>query len=152
MSSRFHNNAIYVQLDLLFEFCQWAIRAFRRASQPTHLTLYRGINSFDEHQIVERINKHAAVVRLNNLTSFSSDRDTAGCFGDTILTARIPVSKIAFFNALVVHAPAERRRRISGDRGRMPRDRPLSLIRMHEDDRADRGKAGISGLSWICRR
>ena len=25
MSSRFHNNAIYVQLDLLFEFCQWAI-------------------------------------------------------------------------------------------------------------------------------
>ena len=28
MSSRFHNNAIWVQLDLLFEFCQWAIGRF----------------------------------------------------------------------------------------------------------------------------
>jgi NAD+--dinitrogen-reductase ADP-D-ribosyltransferase len=100
MSSRFHNNSIYVQLDLLFEFCQWALRCFVMPQQ-SHLTLYRGINSFDEHQIVERIDKHAVVMRLNNLTSFSSDRDTAGCFGDTILTARIPVSKIAFFNGLL---------------------------------------------------
>ena len=38
MSSRFHNNAIYIQLDLLFEFCQWALERFVVPGQ-THLTL-----------------------------------------------------------------------------------------------------------------
>ena len=100
MSSRFHNNAIYVQLDLLFEFCQWAIADFAFPGQ-THLTLYRGINAFDEHQIVERIDKRAAVVRLNNLTSFSSSRSIADCFGDTILTTQVPLAKVVFFNGLL---------------------------------------------------
>ncbi|WP_284423567.1 MULTISPECIES: NAD(+)--dinitrogen-reductase ADP-D-ribosyltransferase [unclassified Bradyrhizobium] len=100
MSSRFHNNAIWVQLDLLFEFCQWAIRRFAFPGE-THLTLHRGVNAFDEHWIVERTARREAVIRLNNLVSFSSDRDTAGCFGDMILTARIPVSKIVFFNSLL---------------------------------------------------
>ena len=106
MSSRFHNNAIYVQLDLLFEFCQWAIERFAFPGQ-THLTLFRGINAFDEHRIVERTGKRTAVVRLNNLTSFSSDRGIASCFGDTILTARVPVSKIVFFNGLLSSHPLQ---------------------------------------------
>ncbi len=104
MSSRFHNNAIWVQLDLLFEFCQWAIRRFAFPGL-THLTLYRGVNAFDEHWIVERTARREAVVRLNNLVSFSSDRDTAGCFGDTILTARVPLCKILFFNSLLSSHP-----------------------------------------------
>lgn len=104
MSSRFHNNAIYVQLDLLFEFCQWSLAQFV-APGAQHLTLYRGVNSFEEHQIVERIDKHNVLLRLNNLTSFSSDRDIAGCFGDTILTARIPITKVAFFNTLLATHP-----------------------------------------------
>ncbi len=99
MSSRFHNNAIYIQLDLLFEFCQWVLAHFA-APGETHLTLYRGINSFDEHQVVEQIDKHTVVMRLNNLTSFSCDREIADCFGDTILTARVPVAKVLFFNTL----------------------------------------------------
>ena len=104
MSSRFHNNAIYVQLDLLYEFCQWAFGRFV-APGASHLTLYRGVNSFEEHQIIERIDKHNVLLRLNNLTSFSSDRDIAGCFGDTILTAKIPVQKVAFFNTLLATHP-----------------------------------------------
>jgi NAD+--dinitrogen-reductase ADP-D-ribosyltransferase len=100
MSSRFHNNTIWVQLDLLFEFCQWAIRRFAFPGK-THLALYRGVNDFDEHWIVERTAKREAVVRLNNLVSFSSDRGVASCFGDTILMARVPVSKILFFNGLL---------------------------------------------------
>ncbi|KAA5598104.1 NAD(+)--dinitrogen-reductase ADP-D-ribosyltransferase [Blastochloris sulfoviridis] len=100
MSSHFHNNAIWVQLDLLFEFCQWAIGRFAFPEQ-THLTLYRGVNAFDEHWIVDRTDRHEAVVRLNNLVSFSSDRDVADCFGDMILTARVPLSKILFFNGLL---------------------------------------------------
>jgi NAD+--dinitrogen-reductase ADP-D-ribosyltransferase len=104
MSSRFHGNAIYSQLDLLFEFCQWALQSFAAPGQ-THLTLYRGINSFDEHQIVDRIDKRIVVMRLNNLTSFSSERDLADCFGDTILTVRVPVAKVAFFNTLMSSHP-----------------------------------------------
>ena len=104
MSSRFHNNAIYVQLDLLFEFCQWALQRFVMPGQ-SHLTLYRGTNSFDEHQIVEKIDRHTVLMRLNNLTSFSSDRDIAGCFGDIILTARIPVCKVVFYNGLLATHP-----------------------------------------------
>ena len=44
-------------------------------------------------------------MRLNNLTSFSSDRSIAECFGDIILSARIPVSKIVFFNDLLSSHP-----------------------------------------------
>ena len=100
MSSKFHNNAIWTQLDLLFEFCQWAIARFAFPNQ-THLTLYRGVNRFDEHGIVERISPREAVVRLNNLVSFTSDREVAGCFGDNILSARVPLAKILFFNGLL---------------------------------------------------
>lgn len=100
MSSRFHNNAIYVQLDLLYEFCQWTLSHFS-ASGSTHVTLYRGVNDFDEHQIVQRLDKRHCIIRLNNLTSFTSDRSIADCFGDTILTVRVPVPKILFFNRLL---------------------------------------------------
>ncbi len=106
MSSRFHNNAIQVQLDLLFEFCQWAIMRFAYPGQ-THLTLFRGINALDEHGIAERIDKRNAVIQLNNLVSFSSDRAIASCFGDAILTARVPVSKILFFNGLLSSHPLQ---------------------------------------------
>jgi NAD+---dinitrogen-reductase ADP-D-ribosyltransferase len=104
MSSRFHNNAIYVQLDQLFEFCQWVLERFA-APDRTHLTLYRGINSFDEHHVVEQINRHTVVMRLNNLTSFSCDRGIADCFGDTILTVQVPVAKVVFFNTLLSTHP-----------------------------------------------
>ena len=104
MSSRFHNNAIWVQLDLLFEFCQWAAQRFAFPGK-THLTLYRGVNDFEEHRIVERPDKRTAVIRLNNLTSFTPDRDIASCFGDTILTAEVPVCKIVFFNSLLASHP-----------------------------------------------
>lgn len=121
MSSRFHNNAIYTQLDLVYEFCQWALEHFPASRVParvaemrpnmngtrfvgpkdTHVTLYRGTNSFDEHLIQERIDKSNAVIRLNNLTSFSADRDVASCFGDIILTVDVPLAKLVFFNTLL---------------------------------------------------
>ncbi|TAN57272.1 MAG: NAD(+)--dinitrogen-reductase ADP-D-ribosyltransferase [Magnetospirillum sp.] len=100
MSSRFHNNSIYCQLDMLYEFCQWALPRYA-APGRRHLTLYRGINAFDEHQMVERIDKKTVIMRLNNLASFSSDRGVADCFGDTILTVEVPVVKIVFFNTLL---------------------------------------------------
>lgn len=104
MSSRFHNNAIHTQLDLVYEFCQWALARLVAPNQ-THVTLYRGTNSFDEHQILEKIDTHRVVMRLNNLASFSCDRAVACCFGDIILTVHVPLSKLVFFNTLLsMHA------------------------------------------------
>ncbi len=100
MSSRFHNNSIYTQLDMLYEFCQWALARFAAPGQ-SHVPLYRGINSFDEHQIIARMDRKTVVMRVNNLASFSSERAVADCFGDTILTAQVPAVKIVFFNTLL---------------------------------------------------
>ncbi|TAN49149.1 MAG: NAD(+)--dinitrogen-reductase ADP-D-ribosyltransferase [Rhodospirillales bacterium] len=104
MSSRFHANSIYLQLDLLYEFCQWSLARFFLAGKK-HLTLYRGVNGYQEQVLVERIDKRTIIVRLNNLISFSSSRDIAGEFGDHILEAHVPASKILFFNALLPTAP-----------------------------------------------
>ncbi|MEF2070868.1 NAD(+)--dinitrogen-reductase ADP-D-ribosyltransferase [Consotaella aegiceratis] len=100
MTSRFHNNAIHAQLDLLYEYCQWCLPAWH-CGDAQHLTLYRGVNDFDEHQIVERLDRRTVVLRLNNLISFTGDREIAGCFGDTILEAHVPVAKLLFFNDLL---------------------------------------------------
>jgi NAD+---dinitrogen-reductase ADP-D-ribosyltransferase len=104
MSTRFHNNAIQAQLDLLYEFCQWAI-ARHVALGRTHLTLYRGVNDFDEHPVIDRIDRQTLAVRMNNLASFTADREVADCFGATILTVEVPVAKIVFFNTLLPHFP-----------------------------------------------
>jgi NAD+---dinitrogen-reductase ADP-D-ribosyltransferase len=103
MGSRFHNNSIYSQLDLLYEFCQWA--APRLHPTKDRLTLYRGINGFTEHRVTKRLDKNHVVMRFNNLVSFSHDRDIASCFGDTILTVEVPLEKLVFFNTLLpMHA------------------------------------------------
>ncbi len=104
MSSRFHSNSIMTQLDLLYEFCQWALHRFV-APGVSHLTLHRGVNDFGEHVALQKIDKRHAVVRMNALVSFSADRDTAGCFGDTILTARVPLQKVLFFSGLIADHP-----------------------------------------------
>lgn len=110
MSSRFHNNSINMQLDLLYEFCQWTLARFH-AREQSHLRLYRGTNDFAEHPVVERIDKRHAVIRLNNLVSFTADRDIACDFGDYILQVEVPCVKILFFNDLLprhaLHGEAE---------------------------------------------
>jgi NAD+--dinitrogen-reductase ADP-D-ribosyltransferase len=102
MSSRFHNNSILTQLDLLYEFCQWMLARFF-APNESHMTLYRGIHASEARELLAG----RGPVRLNNLVSFSSDRDVAGCFGDMILTVRAPVAKILFFNDLLPSHPLQ---------------------------------------------
>lgn len=106
LSSRFSNNLIALQLDLLYEFSQWSLRSpWRIVASGRHRTLYRGVNDFNEHQIVERPNRRTAVLRLNNLVSFTEDRDIAGQFGDYILEARVPLVKLLFFRELLPRYP-----------------------------------------------
>lgn len=103
-SSRFHNNSIYAQLDLLYEYCQWAIRRFGHPAYE-HIKLWRGINRNDEQIVVEgSLRSGECVVRLNNLVSFTMSRDRADEFGDWILEAEVPVVKLLFFPGLLSKA------------------------------------------------
>jgi NAD+--dinitrogen-reductase ADP-D-ribosyltransferase len=100
MSPRFHNNSIFSQLDLLYEYAHWMLAHYLMPGK-THLTLYRGVNDFAEHQLLVRTSKREAIARQNNLISFSQDRDVADRFGDTILEVEVPITKILFFNDLL---------------------------------------------------
>lgn len=100
MSSRFHSNAIQSQLDLLYEFCQWSLGRFHSVGHK-HITLFRGTNSFEEQQLLERLDKRRVVVKLNSLLSFTSERELAESFGDIILEVEVPTVKILFFNSLL---------------------------------------------------
>jgi NAD+--dinitrogen-reductase ADP-D-ribosyltransferase len=103
MSPRYDASSIHGQLDLLYEFCQWQFHRFQPGR--THVTLFRGTNEYDETKVIRQIDRRTAVVLFNNVLSFSDDRDIAGCFGNRILQAQIPASKILFFNALFPRHP-----------------------------------------------
>ncbi|MCW5698307.1 MAG: NAD(+)--dinitrogen-reductase ADP-D-ribosyltransferase [Rhodospirillales bacterium] len=102
MGSRFHSNAIFSQLDLVYEFAQWSLARFQPRLRT--ISLYRGVNDFDEHPIVEIIDRRLVVVRLNNLVSFTSQRDIASWFGSYILEAEVPSCKVLFFNGMLPQA------------------------------------------------
>ena len=82
-----------------------AVQGLQRIWRRDHPGLRAQVYLRQLIQVVERIDRRTMVMRLNNLSSFSSDRDIAGCFGDTILTVQAPVTKIAFFNALLATHP-----------------------------------------------
>jgi len=99
MSGRFDNNSIWLQLDLLFEFAQWSARRFLLPGKR-HLHLFRGTNDFSENLLIRKGSARQGVVRLNNLVSFTSDRDVACVFGDYILEIDVPLVKLLFFKGL----------------------------------------------------
>lgn len=85
-------NALEAQLDLLYAYCQYE---FGRAGEPSRLTLYRGINRIDEHEVLSTAGRRQ-VVLFNNLTSFTSSRERAGEFGDYIVEVAVPTAKVFF--------------------------------------------------------
>jgi NAD+--dinitrogen-reductase ADP-D-ribosyltransferase len=101
MTSRFHNNCIQLQLDLLFEFCQWTARRFglpKRGRVP----VWRGVNNLDEHRVPSgSVRGGDCVLDLNNLVSFSLSRERAESFGDWMLTTEVPVQKLLFYPGLL---------------------------------------------------
>jgi len=104
LASRFHGNCINLQLDLLYEYCQWAAQRFGLASQNP-LAVWRGVNSLDEHRVVSgSLKSRRAVVHLNNVVSFSLSRGHAEQFGDWILATHVPVQKLLFFPGLLGHS------------------------------------------------
>lgn len=103
MTSRYHNNCIFLQLDLLFEFCQFALERFV-APGSRHLRLFRGVDRLDELRLGNS-GRRQGVARLNNVVSFTDSREMAGQFGSYIIETRVPLVKILFFNELLACHP-----------------------------------------------
>jgi len=102
MNSRYHNNCIYMQLDLLYEFCQWSIERFGYPA-ARHKTLYRGIDNLSDILLPDGGDHHKKLIRFNNLVSFTDKRNIAGEFGSYILEVKVPMVKLLFFNELIPH-------------------------------------------------
>ncbi|RJX31974.1 MAG: NAD(+) ADP-ribosyltransferase [Oxalobacter sp.] len=99
--SRFHNNSIYQQLDLLFEFCQWMMKRFELLGNESHVTLWRGSLNFEQQIVSGSLRERRCVVHLNNLISFTLDRETAGCFGDWVMKVQVPKYKLLLIPGLL---------------------------------------------------
>lgn len=91
---------LFMQLDLLYTFCQ--VELARRHPGRRWLTLYRGTHDPDEYAAR---NTHRCdgrlLVTLNNLSSFTSDREVAWEFGSSVWEVAVPLAKILFFNGLL---------------------------------------------------
>ena len=105
-ASRHHNNGIHQQLDLLFEFSQWAQQ--RHPGQPAgtghdehHLLLWRGSTRCDEQLVSGQLRERHCTVRLNSIASFSLSRDEAECFGDWLFKLRVPRCKVLLWPGLL---------------------------------------------------
>ncbi len=100
-TSRYHNHQILHQLDLLFEFCQWMLARHRLLGDGPRVTLWRGSNRIEEQVVAGSLQARRCTVRLNNVVSFSTTREQAGCFGDWLLRAQVPVCKLLLVPGLL---------------------------------------------------
>ncbi|MCE4556801.1 NAD(+)--dinitrogen-reductase ADP-D-ribosyltransferase [Pelomonas cellulosilytica] len=92
---RWHNNAIWRQLDLLFEFCQWSLARFAPLGAGRWVELWRGASPQEARA------GRDGTVRLNNIVSMSLSRDAASCFGDWVLRLRVPQCKLVCYPGLL---------------------------------------------------
>ncbi|MBL8359941.1 MAG: NAD(+)--dinitrogen-reductase ADP-D-ribosyltransferase [Rubrivivax sp.] len=108
---RHHNNNVQQQLDLLFEFSQWMLARFAPLGPGPCVTLWRGSTRCEEQIVAGSLRARQCTVRLNNLVSFSRTREQAGCFGDWVLQAEVPLAKLLLWPGLLdtatLHGEAE---------------------------------------------
>lgn len=95
----YNTNSLEGQLDLLYTYCHYEL--IRQRPEQAHITLFRGVNRLSDHDIVAKLDRRRCVVLLNNLNSFTTNRERADEFGDQIMEAEVPLQKILFFNSLL---------------------------------------------------
>lgn len=94
---------IYVQLDLLYTFCQDELR---RRGVGEHLILYRGTHDA-EHYLVKDVGVLPGsrdLVEFNALSSFSANAEVAWEFGSSVWRVRVPRAKIMYWSGLLPQA------------------------------------------------
>jgi NAD+--dinitrogen-reductase ADP-D-ribosyltransferase len=94
----YNTNALEDQLDLLYAYGQYELR--RTCGDRSHARLYRGVHHVDEHELLAASGRSRTVI-LNNLSSFTASRARADEFGACILSAEVPLPKIAFYSDLL---------------------------------------------------
>lgn len=99
MRGHSRTNSIHEQLDLLYQYTQYEI--VRQDPERHWLTLFRGTYDAREHVVTERVTKHVYYVRLNNLSSFTSEMERAWEFGTTVWSVQVPACKIFFYGDLL---------------------------------------------------
>lgn len=92
-------NALEAQFDLVYAYCQYELA--RRHPGAHHVTLYRGVNRMGEHERLGEAGDGQSLLLLNNLSSFTCNRERAGEFGDYVLAAEVPLTKIFFYCGLL---------------------------------------------------
>ena len=99
MKGSSHTNAIEGQLGLLYEFCQDELR--RRHPHTPWLTLYRGTHDAAAYPSRSGDYPREIIVTLNNLNSFTVERECAWELGSTVWQIDVPLPKIFFFSDLL---------------------------------------------------
>lgn len=91
----------YMQLDLLYTFCQEELQ--RRFPGELWRILYRGTHDPEEYAVNDRPceTPGTKLVELNNLNSFASDPEVAWEFGSAVWEVKVPLQKIVFFSGLL---------------------------------------------------
>ena len=102
MQGMARTSAIEAQFDLLYEFTQFELGLLQ--PQSNSITLYRGINDFNEQRILQKLEKNRHRIRLNNLVSFTTDFERAWEFGNRVLQTEAPLVKIVFRADLLPNA------------------------------------------------
>jgi NAD+--dinitrogen-reductase ADP-D-ribosyltransferase len=96
---RAFTSAIDAQLDLVYTYMQYELR--RRHPGVSTLTLYRGQNSLTPEQRILDLGVREWVVRLNNVASFTDEREHAWEFGSFVIEAKIAIPRIFFAGHLL---------------------------------------------------
>jgi NAD+--dinitrogen-reductase ADP-D-ribosyltransferase len=100
LSTHFHNNCIHLQLDVLYEYCQWTLERFAPLG-PSPVRLFRGSHASEAPFTRGSHRARRGVVRLNNIVSFSRARERAEEFGDWVLEVAVPTVKLLFYPGLL---------------------------------------------------
>jgi NAD+--dinitrogen-reductase ADP-D-ribosyltransferase len=99
MKGSARTNAINSQPDVVYEFCQYELR--RRFPSERWFVLFRGTHDANAYETLQVTSRLERVVRLNNLSSFTSDPERAWEFGSTVWQVRVPAVKVLFFSRLL---------------------------------------------------
>jgi len=107
VSSRYHNNCIDLQLDVLYEFAQWTLERFQPFGTALHLVCWRGIGLDEVISTGGRAGAASGrcVLRLNNVVSLSTGAHLAECFGDRLYQVRVPMPKVLYYPGLIPGMP-----------------------------------------------
>ena len=92
-------SAIESQLDLVYAFTQYELA--RRHPGQRWISLWRGQNDLEAHEVIEELGPREWVLAMNNLCSFTDDRERAWEFGNVVLEARLAVPRVFFAGHLL---------------------------------------------------